>query len=347
MNGTLETGKPSVPTVNINVAGIPGTWTNTLGPGAGSCSSVACHGPVVLDWYGTRGLPDCITCHTGTLDPVTTNGASMSGKHQLHVGKYNIPCSKCHAAYPDAPGHMSGSLDTGNASVSLVSFDAANPSGMWVHDTGPRTGSCAALVCHNSEIVDWYSTAIWTMPVACSTCHGSATGTRRQVLGAGGDFNKESHHVINYAARTSEIITDNDCRVCHNMENHTSGTVRLAHKDTSQVVVYEQSNPASLEPFCLSCHDGNGAADEPSPFKPFSSPNVLGAGLNKAGNKIAGYWNSASTAHKSSGLTCAGAGSPNTGCHGSNRTINMHGSASRGLLAQNMTSPINPTALFN
>ncbi len=344
MNGTLDTGKPALPVVNINVAGIIGTWTNTIGPGTGNCSSVACHGPAVLDWYGIGGLPDCIVCHTGTLDPIATNGAGLSGKHSLHVGSSNIPCIKCHAAYPDAPGHMNAAFDTGNASLSLVSFDAANPSGTWTNDTGPQTGSCASLACHNNQTVDWYTTASWTMPPACSTCHGSIVGTRRQVLGAAGDFNKESHHVISYASRTSEIIVDNDCRVCHNMANHTSGTVRLAHKDNALVVIYQPANPASLESFCLSCHDSNGANGNMSPF---TGGNTLGAGRNVAGNKIAGYWNSAFTTHKSRGLTCAGTGSPNTGCHGNNRSINMHGSSSRGLLSQNMTNPINPTAAYN
>jgi hypothetical protein len=128
------------------------------------------------------------------------------------------------------------------------------------------------------------------------------------------------------------------------MANHTSGAVRLAHKDTSQVVVYQPANPASLEPFCLSCHDSNGANGNMSPF---TGGNTLGAGRNVAGNKIAGYWNSTYKAHRSNGLTCAGTGSPNTGCHGNNRTINMHGSSSRGLLAQNMTYPISPTAPYN
>src|SRR5512140_206501 len=44
MNGTRDAGNPAVLDVNINVAGVVGTWTNTLGSGTGNCSSVACHG---------------------------------------------------------------------------------------------------------------------------------------------------------------------------------------------------------------------------------------------------------------------------------------------------------------
>lgn len=345
-NGSLDTGNPSFPIVNISVSGIAGAWTNTAGRGAGSCSSVACHGSAVLEWYGTGGLPDCSVCHTGALDPVTLNGSGTSGKHTSHVASHNIPCIRCHANYPDNPGHMLVTY-SGTTPTSLVSFDSTNPSGAWVSDTGSQTGSCASLVCHAGQTVDWYGTAGWTIP-ACNSCHSATIGARRQVLGAGGDFNRESHHVINYASRTTSIVTDPDCLVCHNMDHHMSGELRLRNKDNAaQSIIYSASTPSSLEPFCLSCHDANGATTEALPFKPFSSPNTLGAGRNVAGNKIKDYWNSAYTAHKTNGLTCAGTGSPDTGCHGNNRTINMHGSSSRGLLAQNVTNPIPLTQTYN
>lgn len=340
-SGTTPTSLVSFDAANPN-----GAWINDTGPRTGSCASLSCHAGNTVDWYGAGGLPDCSVCHTGPLDPVTTNGAGAAGKHSIHVAVRNIPCRKCHAKHPDSPGHMSGTLDTANPSFNLVSFDATNPAGVWINDTGARTGSCASLACHAGDTVDWYGVTGWTMP-ACSTCHASVVGVRRQVLGAAGDFNKESHHVINYASRNSELVTPADCRVCHNMDYHTSGILRLSNKDTAQALVYQAANPAGLEPFCLSCHDANGATTEASPLTPFSDSNTLGTGQNIAGNKIAGYWANTYTAHKTNGLTCAGTGAPNTGCHGNNGVINMHGSAARGLLTRNVTNPIPPTQAFN
>jgi predicted CxxxxCH...CXXCH cytochrome family protein len=309
---------------------------------------VACHSTAVLDWYGTTGLPTCSSCHVGSLDPVVINGSGTAGKHAVHVTSLNIPCAKCHSAYPDAASHMNGTLDTTNPAVSLVQFDAANPVGAWINDTGAQTGTCTQLNCHNNTNLDWYSTNTWTTPTECSTCHDAAVGTRRQVTGTGGDFGQESHHVINYSSRTTQIVTSTDCRVCHDMGNHTSGTIRMADKDTAgQVIVYQPSSPSSLEPFCLGCHDADGALTEAAPMTPFSDGNTLGTGLNAAGDKIESYWTNSNPTHKNRGLTCAGTGSPNTGCHGNNGAINMHGSPSRGLLTKNMTFPIAETAAYN
>ena len=155
---------------------------------------------------------------------------------------------------------MNGALDTTNPAVRLVYFDSVNLSGAWVNDTGIQTGSCTSLACHGTDTLDWYGTGGWTLP-ACAVCHASIVGTRRQVLGSAGDFNRESHHVIDYSNPNNEIITAADCVVCHDMGSHMSGVLGLKNKDVSgQVIVYQAGNPSSLEPFCLSCHDSNGAS---------------------------------------------------------------------------------------
>ena len=120
-----------------------------------------------------------------------------------------------------------------------------------------------------------------------------------------------------------------------------SGSVKLNDKDTAgSVVVYDPITPSSLEPFCLSCHDADGATEEADAKSPFSSSNTLGDIPNVAGDKVEGYWNNTYTVHKDNSLTCAGSGDPGTGCHGNGGSINMHGSASRGLLTKNLTLPV-------
>ncbi len=298
-------------------------------------------------------MSDCTKCHTSSkspsLDPLVTNGDETSGKHDIHVKTMGIGCEKCHYGYQDSATHMDGSFETGDSSVVIVNFDNTNPSGTWIDDTGKGTGSCASLDCHGGKTLSWYTTETWTLPSDCSTCHASSIGNRRQVVGAGGDFSKESHHVIDYSNRANEIITSNDCKVCHNMEKHMSGQIRLNDEDNDgNVIVYDPSNPSSLEPFCLSCHDADGATIEGADaLSPFSDSNTLGVIPNEAGNKIAGYWNSTNNVHRTNGLTCAGTGEPGSGCHGDNGTINMHGSSNYGLLSGYMNFQIEANASYN
>ncbi len=185
--------------------------------------------------------------------------------------------------------------------------------------------------------------------ITCVSCHGVASGTRRQITGVGGDFNRESHHVIDYGDRTSEIVTDEDCLVCHHLGNHGKGAIWLNDKDNpGDVIVYQAGNPASLEPFCLSCHDTEGAKTEASPLSPFSSTNTLGTAPNRAGIEVKASWEK-QYGHRREGLTCLGTGTVGTGCHGNydagtgTGSINAHGSGNVGLLANKLTLPITTT----
>src|SRR5512139_2764973 len=173
----------------------------------------------------------------------------------------------------------------------------------------------------------------------CS-CHGAAIGSRRQVLGAGGDFASNpsvtSHHVQGGADPTEA-----QCLVCHDVSQHTQGTVRLRQADTGTVISY--STPASLEPFCLGCHDADGAlttaVNAAAPLSPFGDGATLGTVPYGAGVTIASSW-SGSSAHRAQGLTCAGTGAAGTGCHGRSGAVNGHGSVTQGLLTNSMNFQI-------
>ncbi len=312
----------------------------------------------------------CLDCHNLPLHSSQTT----STKYQ----NWQIVCLECHTPHDTRNLYVvRESIKTPRSGTKSVTFynttgDALNSYGNAAVGAS-TTGICQ--VCHTQTRNPISLAARWTNAgnsdpghyqapgsQRCTLCHGHRSGfsvgcnchavpqgLRRQVLGAGGDFNRESHHVVDYGNRNGEIVTPEDCVVCHDMASHQGGTIRLKNKDNAgQVIVYQPSNPKSLEPFCLSCHDTNGALTEVSPLRPFSDGNTLGMGWNIAGDKIAGYWASSSTAHKTSGLTCAGTGALNTGCHGNGNTINMHGSGNRGLLARNMTNPIPGTqAAYN
>ncbi len=177
--------------------------------------------------------------------------------------------------------------------------------------------------------------------VGSCLCHISQVGSRRPVIGADGDFASNpavaSHHVAGGSDPTSD-----QCLVCHDLSQHTLGTVLLRNADTGTTVTYNPAAPSTLEPFCLSCHDADGALLSTltaTGLTPFNDGAALGAMPYQAGITIASSWNGSST-HRSMGLTCAGTGTVNTGCHGRSGTVNAHGSVNRGLLTNTMNFQI-------
>jgi hypothetical protein len=300
------------------------------------------------------GISSCTTrCHNATStispDPLVTNGSGTYGKHVAHVSNTGIACEKCHLSYLNNAAHMNGHLDTGDPLVLIVYFDATNPTGTWINDTGPSTGQCSSLNCHGADTLDWYGTGTASF-LSCSSCHSYTIGIRRQVTGAGGDFGGNAS-IVSHHVTTSGDPVRAQCLVCHDQSTHTAGTVRLRNADTGASIAYDPAVPSSLEPFCLSCHDADSAlttAVTGSALSPFDDGKTLGSVPHVAGNKIAGYWNGSYNVHRNTaGLTCAGTGSPGTGCHGNSGTINMHGSSSRGLLTKNLTLPVPSSTPYN
>jgi hypothetical protein len=158
------------------------------------------------------------------------------------------------------------------------------------------------------------------------------------VLGASGDFGANpsivSRHVT--AGPGSDPVSD-QCLVCHEMSRHMGGAVRLKNADTGEAVAYDPANPSTAEPFCLSCHDANGAVatfrSGGTPTSPFLDGSVLGQPPYRAGIDVQDNWNK-TFGHRQKGLTCLGNGAPNTGCH-----ANGHSSTFVGILAKNMQVP--------
>lgn len=97
----------------------------------------------------------------------------------------------------------------------------------------------------------------------CVRCHHVPVGSRRQIMGPGGDFGQNpaiaSHHVVG-----ANDPSPTQCLVCHELDQHGSGTVRLKNADTGAVI--PATSRANVETFCLSCHDTNGANNDMSPL---------------------------------------------------------------------------------
>ncbi|MBI5749043.1 MAG: hypothetical protein HZA00_07940 [Nitrospinae bacterium] len=160
--------------------------------------------------------------------------------------------------------------------------------------------------------------------VPCAKCH-DAQGTLVQ----GNEDSPSKYKGVNYiSAHPPDPTKRTDCLVCHDYNNstkpHKKGTPYLNNKDGGASIEFDITNPSSLEPFCLSCHDSNGATDgntaTGNPKRPFSKE----TDVSNEVPDIKVRWTGA--AH-SANISCFGDGVSN-GCHG-----NPHGSGKRALLA--------------
>ncbi len=282
-----------------------------------------------------------------------------SGKHpsdwlpagHMNAARANITtCNQCHGA----------DLSGGISHFSCTSCHLGGPTSIHPADWSPilvkhgpyaeanGTAACQNQWCHGPELAGVASsgpacTTCHPYPfdptkAVCSYCHSLQVGTRRPVMGPNGDFgqnaNTLSHHVTGTADPTAA-----QCEVCHDMSEHTSGTVRLRNADTGATIAYSADTPSSLEPFCLSCHDADGALMSAvtggTQASPFNDGSALGTPPYPYATRIKSSWNS-TYGHGTNGnhaagtkLTCLGTGQPGTGCHGSGGRINAHGSTNQ------------------
>jgi len=132
------------------------------------------------------------------------------------------------------------------------------------------------LACHPHSADDEQSTRDGFMPAGgCGACHATPqdqvgigpAGGRRP---AAGELSATSHH--------ADAATAEDCQVCHaETGTHADGYVQL--RDVDSGIVYGETSPGAfrpenltasagqaLTPFCLSCHDADGAAGILTPF---------------------------------------------------------------------------------
>jgi hypothetical protein len=152
--------------------------------------------------------------------------------------------------------------------------------------TDERGNDCTSCHPHESSI----TTRKGFMPppggaATCDTCHaagGTGVGGAnnfRAIFGTGGDFERVSHHATT-GPGTAEVVTENDCRVCHQEpdSNHQDGTIHLRHPDTGVSVPITTFDELTIQnSICLPCHDLDGAkatwnqTEGTSAIRPFSS----------------------------------------------------------------------------
>ncbi len=266
-----------------------------------------CHdqpGAPIIHHTGTAWNPTCSECHD-LHDPENENLALIAQvvrNRTLGVDKAVVFTAR------SGPGSFSDGVGA-NDGICQVCHTATthhlNDGGGSAHHEGEDCTVCHA---HSAGFVPVGGTS-------CIGCHNQVQAGRRPVVG---EFDLASHHV------TGAAVTDADCTACHEMSQHQQGHVRLKNADDPDnpaAVVSLAGDPsaspteaAKLEPFCLACHDADGAGGA-APFSDGITPPPIDATL----------WAVAS--HSSGQMTCFGDGQ-GFGCHGSG-----HGSAKANLLA--------------
>jgi len=329
-----------------------------LGVTCNSCHSV--HGTLLPK--GEELASVCKSCHN------PTGMAPTMFAVENHVVGENVvvDCGACHDAHGP---HLTADPHPGGGSAPNLSLVRSDPAKYvpgatslvfqkrpahfaFGDDASPWVGACQA--CHqktghhsNNALADHHHELGKECTVChthksgflasggCTGCHAVPQGQRRQIVGAGGDFERHSTHV-------GKQVTDDDCAVCHFMGGHTNGTVKVRDPDAGNAVVYSFSpaDTGSIESFCLHCHDADGAADGGG-LMPFSTGVIPAVVAGKDGAPWTGSAHATMAVPGSpAGLSCYGDGQTN-GCHG-----NAHGSDADKLLAAPQGTSI-PQLCFN
>ncbi len=265
----------------------------------------------------TADIAACKDCHgadlAGGISKVSCMSCHLGGPTSVHPANW-VPLYTTHGPYAAA-----------NGTAACANQYCHGPALEGVPGSGPSCTKCHSLPFDPSK-------------AGCGTCHSVQMGARRPVLGPDGDFGQNANILSHHVTGTADPTPD-QCRVCHDMSMHMSGTVRLRNADTGATIAYSAATPGSLEPFCLSCHDASGApataAIGGTQMAPFNDGSILGVPPYPYAARIYSSWNG-TYGHGANGnhapgtrLTCLGTGEPGTGCHGNGGSINAHGSVNQ------------------
>jgi len=219
----------------------------------------------------------CIQCHETTLDATGqnlvaefkqsghyTNSAWITPVASDIAGVVGTGCAGCHG-----PSH-----NVANPATAGRCYDCHNVTSAVAHNGNAATGmdnfQFQCDKCHNSH------NPVAFVGAGCTVCHavGQNAGSTKFVNDNNGvrsitnEFGKWSHHV------TGVSLNDAHCTACHlegkvvygkvvldETKHMTDNMTHLRNADTDADMAWNPDAPSftTLDTFCLSCHDGNGA----------------------------------------------------------------------------------------
>ncbi|HKJ04630.1 MAG TPA: putative metal-binding motif-containing protein [Geopsychrobacteraceae bacterium] len=252
--------------VVANWTEIEGTEHDVDTNGAGPCAT--CHNSPrqeVIDTIALGADPThCLDCHS---DKELTPHGSVDHVAIGYVTGGTTSCLNCHDPGPDE-----------NSTITVTHLDNCALCHTTVPDlqTGLPAGGGDCITCHTS---DW--SALHTIP--CLSCHDQSqdnldslpVGGRRAVAA---EFPAGTTHA-HFADPAG--LTNTDCLVCHNLTDHSDGTVKLSDADTGTLYEFQITSDLTTDPdlsnFCMSCHDQDGAmrlVTPLDPMEPFANGNA-------------------------------------------------------------------------
>ena len=231
----------------------------------------------------------CESCHS-TQSPTIVNNYNAS----VHSNSTHSACSACHTT---ATPHSAGinAININNQLFYTYTSNVTGPNGpvangaifcTQCHNPIPHDTNLSANVtcvqCHTSANgTGGTGDAHAIQPLTCTGCHAvgqsnpfadkSLVNDNNGVRAIVGEFSKWSHHVVN---ANGLAVQDEQCAVCHlegtvgtygfgvdGTKHMTDGFVHLRNADTDADLQWDPSAPnhSTMDTFCMSCHDANGA----------------------------------------------------------------------------------------
>jgi hypothetical protein len=204
---------------------------------------------------------DCVDCHDPMWSQTNLSFIQSTLAGSIVPGSNIIFTSYAGTdSFADGPPYEENLCDTCHSQTKFHQSDGTAPGGQ-EHNDGL---DCAG--CHPHD------EAFLPSENDCVFCHNqsppfnSSDPNRRQIVenlpGDGnGDFALTSHHVRS-AISSQEIVTKDECTVCHDQSLHkTFGdgvSALLINQDTGATINYDGTGK-SIETFCVSCHDSDGS----------------------------------------------------------------------------------------
>jgi hypothetical protein len=234
----------------------------------------------------------------GTFRTITSDEVEFKGDTEFVDGDGLTEDDICQVCHENASNYGSGAINSHT-------------------DYGPDTqpgGNCTSA-CH------LHSAGFSPAGASCTDCHASAqpgAAYRRQIVSTGGDFQRASHHVTD--GTTTEVVTTDDCQVCHNQSLHTTNSdpdvllndVSLAAGAT---IAYDGTGN-SVRGFCLGCHNATGPHDDydydgspdgiNEPFTDGRDPQDINTNWSGASHNIGSPGSHASSLDEEACLACHG-----------------------------------------
>lgn len=235
---------------------------------------------------GVARVPDeavCRTCHSGTLDPVSKSAIVADFLTSAHFANPAAGCQGCHGGGAEHNGVGPLPFPDPFAANQCITCHTANGlaptsndlTGLFALGKADFVGNGCAN-CHTASRVSGVHGALVPTTDDCVSCHSVAApqhgsnlvNDNNGVRAITGEFAKWSHHV------TGVTLNAAHCTACHLEGTVVNGNVvvdqtkhmadnktHLRNADTDADMQWDPAAPnhTTMDTFCMSCHDSNGA----------------------------------------------------------------------------------------